>query len=150
MFKYLNFNDLSSNEIKLTIKTQDQPDPNNGILPRYGFAIIRISDNKEVGIIYFAADTTNRQYTRGHLSYGISPEYQGNNYAAKACQIIKPVPLAHGFTRLFIGSKYDNIPSIKTIEKLGAIPITKDDVPQAAILQQLQEEKTYMYVWDIA
>ena len=57
--------------------------------------------------------------------------------------------LAHGFQRLFIGSGNDNIASIKTIEKLGAIPITSDDVPDDKILQDLHNEKIDMFVWDI-
>lgn len=149
MFQYLEFNDLKDDEIKLVLKSQDHPDYENGILPRYGFSIIRIHDNREVGVIYFAVDTTRRQYVRGHLSYGVSSAYTGHNYAMKACRLVKRVAQAHGFNRLFRGSGYDNIASKKTIEKLGAIPITREDVPNDEILHCLQAEKTHMYVWEI-
>jgi len=99
--------------------------------------------------VFFAVDNTNRQYVRGHLSYGVSPVYSGHNYAVKACKLIKQVALAHEFTRLFIGSHYDNIASRKTIEKLGAKPITVDDVPDKSIFQELEIDKTDMFVWDI-
>ncbi|MCL2592672.1 MAG: GNAT family N-acetyltransferase [Defluviitaleaceae bacterium] len=149
MFQFLEFNDLKDNEIKLVLKSQDQPNYEKGILPRYGFSIIRISDGKDMGVVYFAVDTTRRQYLKGHLSYGIFPSYLGNNYATKACNLVKHVALAHGFKRLFIGSLHDNIASRKTIEKLGATPVTVDDVHDDKILQELQKEKTDMYVWDI-
>ena len=149
IFQFLEFNDLKDNEIKLVLKSQDYPDYEKGILPRYGFSIIHINDNKDIGVVYFAIDTTRRQYLRGHLSYGVSPDYSGHNYAMKACKLIKQVALAHGFQRLFIGSGYDNIASRKTIEKLGATHITVNDVPDDEILQELQKDKIDMYVWDI-
>ena len=150
MFQYIEFDDLTDDEIRLVLKSRDQPCYEKGILPRYGFSIIHINDNKDIGMVYFAVDTTRRQYLRGHLSYSVSPAYSGHNYAMKACKLIKQVALTHGLKRLFVGSGYDNIASRKTIEKLGAIPITGDDVPDDGILQYLQTEKIDMFVWDIA
>lgn len=149
MFQFLEFNDLKDDEIKLVLKSQDLPDYEKGVLPRYGFSIIHINDNEDIGVIYFAVDNTRRQYLRGHLSYGVYPDYSGHNYAMKACKLIKQVALAHGFKRLFIGSGYDNIASRKTIEKLGATLITINDVPDDEIMQNLHTEKIDMYVWDI-
>ena len=62
---------------------------------------------------------------------------------------MKTVALAHGFKRLFIGSDFDNIASRKTIEKLGGVPITIHDVPDESFLQQLQDDKVDMFVWNI-
>jgi len=146
MFDFKEFTDLTDGEIKLIVKSHDEEE---GFAPRYGFSIIHIADNEDIGVVFFAVDNTNRQYVRGHLSYGVSPVYSGHNYAAKACKLIKQVAQAHGFTRLFIGSHYDNIASRKTIEKLGATPITVDDVPDKSIFQELENDKTDMYIWDI-
>lgn len=149
MFQFMEFNDLKDDEIKLVLKSQDLPDYEKGTLPRYGFSIIHINDNEDIGVIYFAVDNTRRQYLRGHLSYGVSPDYSGNNYAMKACKLIKQVALAHGFKHLFIGARYDNIASKKTIEKLGATLININDVPDDEIIQNLNTEKIDMYIWDI-
>jgi Predicted acetyltransferase len=149
MFEFLTFDDLRDDEIELRIKSKDEPDIEKGYSPRYGFSIIHLGDNEDIGVVYFAVDTTRRQYLRGHLSYGVSPAYSGHNYAAKACRLMKKVALAHGFERLFIGADYGNIASIKTIEKLGAVPITEADVPDRDVLSELAKEKTIMYVWDI-
>ena len=99
------------------VKNKDEPDNENGIFPRYGFSIIRIADHAGIGVIYFCVDTSRRQFMRGHIRYGVSPAYSGRNYAAEACILIKRVAFAHGFTRLYIGSKRENITSVKTIEK---------------------------------
>ncbi len=150
MFKFIEFPDLKDNEIKLIVKSYDEPDLDKSYAYRYGFSIVLIETNEDIGEIYFAVDTSPRQYLRGHISYGISPAHRGHNYAMKACLLIKHVALAHGFSRLFIGSKYDNIASRRTIEKLGAVPITKDDVPEDEILKNLKAEKIDMFVWNIA
>lgn len=149
MFNFLEFDDLEDSEIKLILKSRDMPDLDRGDYPRYGFSITRIKDNEEVGMIFFVVDTSRRQYLRGHLSYGISPAFRGHNYSMKACKLIKKVALAHGYIHLFIGAGYENIASIKTIEKLGARPIGLDDVPDIDIIGELEKEKTSMYVWNI-
>jgi len=150
MFRFLDFTDLMDEEIKLVIKSHDEPDEASGYVPRYGFSIVLLSNDEDIGVVYFAVDDTRRQYLRGHLSYGVSPAHARHNYAMKACTLIKRVALAHGFARLFIGSEYDNIASRKTIEKLGAVPVTIDDVPDSAILDTLKVESIAMYVWAIA
>ena len=63
---------------------------------------------------------------------------------------MKEVALTYGFRRLFIGSKYDNVASRKTILRLGARPITIDDVPDEGVLDELQTNRIDMFVWDIA
>jgi predicted acetyltransferase len=150
MFQFFEFNELKDDEIKLVLKSHDEPDPEKRILPRYGFSIIHIADNEDIGVVYFSVDNSRRQYLRGHLSYGVSPAYSGHNYAMKACRLIKSVALAHGFNRLFIGSEKNNIASKKTIEKLGAVPITRNDVIDDEIINELQMEEIEMYVWDIS
>ncbi len=149
MFQFAKFNDLKDDEIKLIPKSYDEPDLEKGYAPRYGFSIILVDSNEDIGVVYFSVDTSTRQYLVGHLSYGVSPTHAGHNYAAKACRLVKKVALAHDFKRLFIGAGYDNIASRKTIERLGAVPITKKDVPDAGILEKLQENKVHMFVWDI-
>lgn len=149
MFRFIEFENLCDDEIRLVHKSYDEPDSEKGYAPRYGFSIILKETGEDIGVVYFSADTSPRQYLVGHLSYGISPAHAGHNYAMKACRLMKPVALAHGLRRLFIGAGFDNIASRKTIEKLGGVPITLQDVPDESFLQQLQDNKIEMYVWDI-
>src|SRR5690554_7472398 len=89
MFKFKEFNNLCNDEIRLTLKSKDEPDIEKGYAPRYGFSIIHIKDNEDIGVVYFSVDSSKRQYIYGHLSYGVSPAYAGHNYAMKACKLIK-------------------------------------------------------------
>ncbi len=149
MFQFLEFRDLQDGEIRLVLKSRDEPDEEKGIMPRYGFSIVRTRDDVEVGVLYFAVDSSRRQYLRGHISYGVSPAHSGHHYAAKACLLASHVARAHGFTRVFIGAKHDNIASIKTIEKLTTRHVTINDVPDAEILGTLNDQQIDMYVWNI-
>ena len=151
MFRFLTFDNLEDDEIRLVARSHDEQEmEKENDAPRYRFSIVHIKDDIDIGVIYFAVDSSRRQYLRGHLSYGVSPAYAGHSYAAKACRLVKRVALAHGFDRLFIGAKDDNIASIRTIEKLGALPITAGDVPDHCVLRELQAEKIRMYIWWIA
>ena len=149
MFQFIEFEDLYDDEIKLIHKSYDEPDLEKGYAPRYGFSIILKESGEDIGVVYFSVDHSPRQYLVGHLSYGVSPIHAGHNYAMKACRLMKPVALAHGFHCLFIGAGFDNIASRKTIEKLGGVPITIEDVPEESFLKKLQDDRIEMFVWDI-
>jgi len=149
MQPFTEFGDLSDGEIRLVIKSVDEPDAEKGVSLRYGFSIIHMQGDEEIGVVYFAADTSDRQYLRGHISYGVSPAYSGHNYAAKACRLVRPVICMHKLDRVFIGAKYDNIASIRTIEKLGARLVARNDLPNDEIWRTLQNEKIAMYLWNM-
>ncbi len=150
-FGWKEFGDLANTEIRLVPKSRDEPNPENGYAPRYGFSIIHIKDNRDIGVVYLAIhpESSRRQYLSGHLSYGVDPAYKGHYYAAQGCMLMKEVALGHGLWRLFIGSGSDNIASRKTILKLGARPITADDVPDQTVLVELRENKVDMFVWEL-
>ena len=149
MFQFKEFKNLTNGEIKLVIKSKDEPDEEKGYSPRYGFSIIHIKDNEDIGVVYFSVGNTRNHFLTGHLSYGVSPANAGHNFARKACILMIPVMKAHGFSKIFIGAKNDNIASLRTIEKLGAREMTEDDVPDEAVLKELNEKEIRMFIWDI-
>ena len=151
MFDWKEFSDLANDEIRLVPKSRDEPDLEKGHPPRYGFSIIHIKDNTDIGVVHLGIypEGSRRQYLTGDMSYGVDRHYKGHYYAAQACMLMKKVALAHGLRRLFIGSVYDNIASRKTILKLGARPITREDVPDEAVLAELKEKGIDMFVWDL-
>lgn len=148
-FEWMEFPDLASDEIRLIPKSRDEADPGKGEAAKYGFTILHIEDDRDIGVVYFAVERSRKQFLTGHLSYGVDPAYKGHHYASKACLLVREVALAHGFDRLFIGSRYENIASRKTIQWLGARPITVDDVPDEGVLDELKNERIDMFVWEI-
>ena len=150
MFEWKEVADLAHDEIRLVLKSRDEPNPETGDAPRYGFSIIHNEDNRDIGVVYFSVDRSRRQYLTGHLSYGVDPAYKGHHFASKACILMKEVALSHGFQRLLIGSRYENVASRKTILWLGARPMTIDDVPDESILDELKAKRIDMFVWEIS
>jgi predicted acetyltransferase len=150
MFDWKEFDTLGNDEIRLSLKSRDEPNAEKGNAPRYGFSIIHIKDNADIGVVYFAVDFSRRQYLTGHLSYGVDPAYKGHYFAAKACMLMKEVAIAHGFRRLLIGSGYENEASRKTILRLGARAITIEDVPDEGVLDELRANKVDMFVWEFS
>ena len=58
-------------------------------------------------------------YYNGNIGYEIEEIFRGKNYALKACKLVLPIAKAHGMNELFLTCDENNIPSYKTIEKLG-------------------------------
>jgi len=90
-----------------------------GFVPYYHFRIL-LADSRDAGRINFrVGDTDHITLVAGHIGYEISEAFRGHSYALQACRALAP------FVRLFypaviITSNPDNLPSVRTIEKLGA------------------------------
>ena len=55
-------------------------------------------------------------------SLGVVPpqkEYRGNDYAGKACRLVFEIAKRHGMPFVMISCRADNLPSRRTLEKLG-------------------------------
>jgi predicted acetyltransferase len=66
----------------------------------------------------------------GHIGYGIEEKYHGHHYAAKACELIKPVALDHGLRTLWITCNPENNPSRRTCGVLGCELVEIIDLPE--------------------
>lgn len=82
--------------------------------------VISLKDNNEfVGMI--TVDSMSYVNKKVSLAYGIRKLYRGNNYAYKACfALINYLFNELDINRIELAHLSDNIPSKKTIEKLGA------------------------------
>lgn len=56
----------------------------------------------------------------GHVGYAVEPAFRGHRYAERACRLIIPLAKRHGMTDLWITCQPDNLPSRRTLERLGA------------------------------
>jgi len=85
----------------------------------------------------------------GQLGYGISKNYRGNNYAYQACQLLKHVALDHSMESVWITCNTDNLASIKTCEKLGAIKINTIKIPTWTELYERGDREKFRYLWKL-
>lgn len=110
--------DLTDGEIDIYIN-----DAENGI----GFEglIYLHNTTTEVGNIAYRGPVDNEWL--GDIGYNVMPEHQGHNYALKALNLIQDTILSKGIDKVVITTYEDNIPSIRTIEKFGGIPLPSKD-----------------------
>ena len=77
----------------------------------------------------------------GHVGYAVDPAHRGRRYAERACRLIMPLAKQHGMTSLWITCQPDNMPSRRTLERLGAEYVGVIDVPPAYPLDAGAERK---------
>jgi len=101
----------------------------HGFVPGYHFKIINNLD-EEVGHLNFrVGDSEHIRLAAGHIGFEINERHRGNGYAANAClALARWVSEVSG--AVLITTDPDNLPSIKTIERIGGTFLDEVDVPQ--------------------
>lgn len=85
-------------------------------------------------------------YYYGHVGYNIIEKYRGNNYAYRACKVLFDIAKNEfNMKELIITCSPENIPSYKTLCKLGGEIIDFVDVPKDHELYMLGEKKKYIF-----
>src|SRR5215469_9068075 len=107
-------------DLRLILTERSPAEKNNWGVPAYLFRMegpggdrirhIRLRVGWSEDVIRFA----------GHVGYGVEPAHRGHRYAERACRMIVPLAKRHGMTYLWITCQPDNIPSRRTLERLGA------------------------------
>lgn len=104
--------------------------PSFGLVPAYRFAIV--AGGVDVGTFGFrVGDTDHVRLTAGHIGYNVDEPHRGHGYARLACLAAAPL-VVQFYDEVIITCDPDNLPSIRTIERLGAtfideVPVPPDD-----------------------
>lgn len=135
-FQFYDLDNLSDGEIELRI-TSKVPPTKSGFPPSYYYKIYKKDGNQLVGTAGIRLGITSRTEYLGHIEYDIIESYRGNNYAAKAVQLLKQVAIKHELQDIIITSNVDNIASRKTIEKIGG---TLQQIQKIPLQYRLQKK----------
>lgn len=130
MFEFLDFDYMSDGEIDLIIKGKIPANDKIGYVPIYDYKITQHGSDLEIGHINIRIGYNEKIFFGGHIGYGINEDYRGKHYAAKACEILKQVALAHGLEKLIITCNPENIASRKTCERIGGSLTEIVDLPK--------------------
>ena len=147
MFEFKDLNYLTGKEIDLKILKKVPADDAKGYVPVYKYDIMLHKSNQAVGSISIRIGYNENLYYGGHIGYGIKEQYRGNNYATKACKLIKKVALAHEMDKLIITCNPKNIASRKTCEKIGLTLKEIVLLPQSNSLYEDGEREACIYEW---
>lgn len=113
-FQFLSSSGLSDSEIYLKIEKCIPGD-----IPLYIMNIVVWATNNTVGQITLQVASGAKIYYSGHIGYRVSEEFRGHNYALKACRLMFKQAKKHKMSQLVITCNPDNLPSRRTLEKLG-------------------------------
>lgn len=147
-FEFLPTGDLSDGEIYLKLIDRVEAHEAKRFLPSYLFRIC-LSGGQEVGGISFRAGENALIRYYGHIGYAVDEEYRGHNYAAKACWLIFRLAKRHGFKSVVITCNPDNLPSVKTCEKVGGVLKEIVDLPEDNDMYLRGERQKCVYVISI-
>jgi len=147
MFEFKNFDCLTDGEIELKIEDKTPSNDEKGYVPVYKYRITLHNSNISIGVIDIRIGYNENVHYGGHIGYEIEESYRGNNYALKACKIIKQVAIAHEMRSLIITCNPDNVPSRKTCEKAGLKLKEIVDLPQHNEMYRKGEFKKCIYEW---
>lgn len=127
-----NFFTISNDELELRLI--DVYPSTKGVIPFYWWNVYLKSKDVKIGSISFRIGHNYHSYYNGNIGYEIDEEYQGNNYAYKACKMLMDVAIYHQMDKIYFSCTYDNIASYKTIEKLGG-----------KLIEEITPPKDYIY-----
>lgn len=85
------------------------------------FDIVDQAAAKISGEIALRFGDSSELFYLGHVGYHIDPPYRGKNEALHACQVCAPMFAQMGMGSFSITTDTDNLPSIRTCEKLGCV-----------------------------
>ena len=83
----------------------------------------------------------------GHIGYSVEPEFRGNRYAARSCQLIRPLAHSHGIDPIWITCSPENDASRRSIEIIGATYVETVDVPKNTNMYRQGEVRKRRYRW---
>ena len=122
---------LVDGDLQLILSEKGHKGPKGNQFPFYRFDMINRDDNMAMGWVTLRiGDTRDVLKYACHIGFDVKPEYRGNMYAARATRLLIEFAKQHGMAELWIGCSDDNLPSIKTCERVGAILVETIDVPE--------------------
>ena len=145
MFIFKDGWNLTDGEIKLVIDKLIPENKDKGFVPAYKFNIVEVHSNRTVGFIDIRIGHSKGLYYGGNIGYTVFEQFRGNNYALKACKLIKDVAITHGMEFMYITCN----PSRRTCEKLGLSLQKIIDLPEDNDMYKDGERQKCIYYWDL-
>ncbi|MDL2292256.1 GNAT family N-acetyltransferase [Acholeplasma sp. OttesenSCG-928-E16] len=126
--EYLNKYEYIENDV-IYLKLNEFNIGDEVVIPYYYYNIHRKSDNVIVGKISIRIGHNYHSYYNGNIGYEIFPVFRGNNYSYIASNLALKVAKEYKMKYLILSCEASNIPSNKTITKMGALLIEKVTPP---------------------
>ena len=121
---------LQDGDLQLELDRYLVADHEREWLPTYHFNMRRAGSLVVIGTINLRIGSPDRIVLyRGHIGYGVKPEYRSHRFAARSVKLLMPLAAAHGLNPLWITCDPDNLASRRTCELAGAELVETIEVP---------------------
>jgi predicted acetyltransferase len=130
VFTFLDPGDPHDDQLRLRLTETETPAQSMWRAPTYRFSIRLASNNEPIGKINLrVGDTKLLTHYTGQVGYAIDEPHRGHHFAERACRLLLPFAFRHQLSEVWITCAPDNIPSRRTLERLGALLVETVDVP---------------------
>ena len=119
---------LSYGKVKLRFVEIVPGEPARDLVPYYHFRILDAAGADAGHINFRVGDTSHVRICAGHIGFVIHGPFRGHGYALEACRAIAPFVRSISES-VIITCDPENLPSRRTIEKLGATFVDEVPVP---------------------
>lgn len=143
------FEEIRGEAFRLVLEEKMPEDVVHGWVPSYRFTMRPLNGRSELGTIDIRIGDNENIYYAGHIGYRVHPPYRGHHLAEKACRLIVRIARAHGMTQVVITCNPDNLPSRRTIERLGARLDAIVDIPSGNELYLFGDRQKCRFIWDV-
>lgn len=113
------------------------------------FDIVDRNTSRTAGEIALRIGEGGSLFYLGHIGYHMDPPFQGRHGALRACRMVIPLLQEMGMRSFVITTDDDNIPSIRTCEKLGCVLESTVDVPNWCRVEFCLSHRKRRYVYEI-
>jgi predicted acetyltransferase len=127
-FQFIDPGILIDEELELRLQETCPCNPEKGYVPEYKFEMVHATTKATMGSLDLRVGLTEKlKEFGGHIGYEVAEHYRGHKYAVRSCKLLFPLIQKLGIQPAIVTCYSQNIPSIKTIESIGAkLVVTKD------------------------
>lgn len=129
-FKFLSPGMLVDRDLELVLVATTPADPAKGYVPGYEFEMRRPGRTQAMGAIRLRIGSARKLRFPGHIGYEVKNRFRGHRYAARSCQLLLPLAIAHGLGAVWLTVDPKNIPSQRTCEIIGAKYVETVRIPK--------------------
>ncbi|MCK5787299.1 MAG: GNAT family N-acetyltransferase [Candidatus Sabulitectum sp.] len=149
-FNWTDPGELVDDDLMLLLAEKSPADPSKGYVPTYKFEMRLVGTPEKIGNIDLRVGETERlRMYGGQLAYGVTPDFRGRRYAARACRLLLQLARQHNMSELWITCNPDNVASKRTCELAGAIFVEVVDLPEDIDMYQEGERQKCRYRIDL-
>ena len=116
---------------------------------QYMYGIYLKGTNKQVGYCDLRLGHNQSLYYFGNIGYRVLPAYRGHEYAYKACKMLFSFAKKINMDYLIITVSPENIPSVKTCQKLGGECVEVAKVPPWHSLYSMNERTKMIFKYNL-